>query len=141
MGLVVDTSALVALERSATRWEGSACRAEEAAIPAIVYAELMVGVRLADNMERAAQRQAKIDALIATIPVVEFGSAVAERWADLYASLSRKGRLIPANDLAVAATALAIGFGVLVGPADEAHFRTVPGLRVVVLGEGGKDRT
>jgi len=141
MGLVIDTSALVALERSATPWEGDVCGSEDAAIPAIVYAELMVGVRLADNMERAAQRQAKIDALVATIPVVEFGSAVAERWADLYASLSRKGRLIPANDLAVAATALAIGFGVLVGPADEAHFRTVPGLRVVVLGEGGKDRT
>ena len=37
--------------------------------------------------------------------------------------------------------ALAIGFGVLVGPADEAHFRMVPGLRVVVLGEGARDRT
>ncbi len=136
MGLVIDTSALVALERSATPWEGGACGAEEAAIPAIVYAELMVGVRLADNKERAAQRQAKIDALVATIPVVEFGSAVAERWADLYAALSKTGRLIPANDLAVAATAVAIGFGVLVGPGDEAHFRMVPGLRVVVLGEG-----
>ena len=42
----------------------------------------------------------------------------------------REGHLIPANDLAVAATALHLGFGVVVGQQDEAHFRSVPGLRV-----------
>jgi len=62
---------------------------------------------------------------------------VAERWADLHARLSRDGRLIPANDLAVAATALELGYGVLVGPSDEAHFRHVPALRVVALGARG----
>lgn len=41
--------------------------------------------------------------------------------------------LIPQNDIAVAATARAIGFGVLVGPSDEVHFRQVPGLDVRVL--------
>ena len=69
-------------------------------------------------------------------PVVEFGPAVAECWAVLSARLSRDGRLIPANDLAVAATALELGFGVLVGPSDEARFRQVPGLRVAVLSAG-----
>ena len=136
MGLVIDTSALVALERLATPWEGDVCGTEDAVIPAIVYAELLVGVRLADTGERAASRQAKIDALVGTIPVVEFGTAAAGCWAELHAALSRKGRLIPANDLAVAATAVAMGFGVLVGPADESHFREVPGLRVVVLRGG-----
>ena len=33
--------------------------------------------------------------------------------------------LIPSNDLAVAATAQHLGFGVLVGPLDEHHFRRV----------------
>ncbi len=46
---------------------------------------------------------------------------------------SRQGRLIPANDLAVAATAFHLGYGVLVGPRDEAHFRRVQGLHVVTL--------
>lgn len=66
MGLVVDTSALVVVERSAAGWEGmvSAIADETAVLPAIVYGELLVGVH------------------------------------------HRKGRLIPANDLAVAATAL-----------------------------------
>ncbi|MBI4634989.1 MAG: hypothetical protein HY727_01440 [Candidatus Rokubacteria bacterium] len=44
--------------------------------------------------------------------------------------LSRAGRLILANDLAVAATVLHLGFGVLVGPAGDEHFRQVAGLRV-----------
>ncbi len=41
--------------------------------------------------------------------------------------------MIPANDIAVAATARALGGGVLVGPQDEASFRAVPGLDVCVL--------
>ncbi|MEX1256142.1 MAG: hypothetical protein WEG36_00840 [Gemmatimonadota bacterium] len=57
----------------------------------------------------------------------------ANRWAGLFAQLHRTGALVPASDLAVAATALHLGFGVLVGPADESHFRRVVGLRVEVL--------
>jgi predicted nucleic acid-binding protein len=132
MGLVIDTSALVALERSSA--DSLATLPDEpTAVAAIVYAELLVGVKMADTRKRAANRRAKIDALVAVAPVVDFGSAEAERWSDLYAHLSRAGALIPANDLAVAATALELGYGVLVGPADEAHFRRVPKLRVVVL--------
>ena len=136
MGLVIDTSALVALERSGGSWSDRLPADEQASVPAIVYAELLVGVHLADHPRRAAGRRAKTEALLSVAPVVEFGPAVAERWADLYARLSRDGRLIPANDLAVAATALELGFGVLVGPRDEAHFRQVPGLRVVALSAG-----
>ena len=133
MGLVIDTSALVALERGATDW-AERLPSEPAAVPAIVYAELLVGVKMADTRKRVATRRAKIDALLTTVPVVDFGPAEAERWADLYGRLSRAGQLIPANDLVVAATALELEYGVLVGPADEAHFRRVPNLRLVVLG-------
>ncbi len=102
MGLVIDTSALVVVERSAK------------------------------TPHRAASRRSKIRAFISRIPIVEFGPEIAERWADLFAILHRKGRLIPANDLAVA-TAFHLGFRVLVGPHDEAHFRRVPELRVEPL--------
>ncbi len=132
MGLVIDTSALVALERT-TGDLSNGLPDEPAALAAIVYAELLVGVKMADSRRRAASRRAKIDALLAVVPVVDFGSAEAERWSDLYAQLSRSGSLIPANDLMVAATALELDYGVLVGPTDEAHFRRVPKLRVVVL--------
>ena len=133
---MIDTSALVALERAGRAWVGAApeLAAEEAVLPAIVYAELLTGVHLADTPARASARRAKLDALAARVPLVEFGRIVAERWAELFASLTRSGGLIPANDLAVAATALELEFAVLVGPGDERHFRRVPGLGVRVLG-------
>ena len=137
MGLVIDTSALVALERATDGWEellGSAAD-EEAVIPAIVLAELLVGVRLADRPERESARRAQIEALTTRFPVVEFTGAIAEQWADVFAALSRTGMMIPSNDLMVAATALYLGFGVLVGPRDERHFRRVPSLRCERLGE------
>ena len=61
---------------------------------------------------------------------VHGGPAIAEEWARLFATMSRRGDLIPANDLAVVATARHLGFSVLVGPSDEAHFRRVPDLDV-----------
>ena len=107
---------------------------EPVALPAATYAELLAGVLLADTPRRAARRRAKIDALVARVPVVEFGADAAERWAEAFSALHRVGRTIPSNDLAIAATALHLGFGVLVGPAGESHFARVQGLRVEVLG-------
>jgi predicted nucleic acid-binding protein len=136
VGLVIDTSALVSVEREAgASWEQLlADLGDEAVVlPAIVYGELLVGVRLAGGATRRASRRAKIAALVERVPLVEFGQEVAERWAELFTHLSRRGQLIPANDLAVAATALHLGFGVLVGVRDEAHFRRVPKLRVQPL--------
>jgi predicted nucleic acid-binding protein len=143
MGLVIDTSALVAAERISTgkkspgtrQWEQllGQFAGESAVLPAATYAELLVGVEVAGSPKRAAARRARIDALTMRIPIVEFDAAIAEEWAKLFAALSRRGQLIPSNDLAVAATAQHLGFGVLVGPSDEHYFRRVSGLRVETL--------
>ena len=115
MGLVIDTSALVALERASGSCEEalSGFANESAALPAIVYAELLVGARLAANPARAADRRSKIGARISRVPIIDFGPEIAERWADLFPVLSRAVRRIPSNDLAVAATAFYLAFGVL----------------------------
>lgn len=125
----------MALERRASMTADSrtGVAEEPAVVPAIVYAELLSGVLHADSPSRAADRRAKINALVAAVPVVDFTSEIAEHWAALFAALHQKGRMIPSNALVVTATARAMGFGVLVGPADERHFRTVPDLRVEVL--------
>ena len=126
-GIVIDTSALVSVERLSGSWQDALQSVADApaVLPAIVYAELLAGVHLADSPARAARRRAKIDALLTQMPIVEFGMEIAERWADLFATLSRRGHLIPSNDLTVAATALHLK--------DEAHFQRVPGLQVVTL--------
>lgn len=124
------------MERRGTGWESllGPDPGEVVTLPAIVYAEILVGVALADTPERASRRRGRLEDLVAITGVVDFGQGIAERWASLFAELSREGRLIPANDLAVAATALHLSFGVLVGPAEEEHFRRVPGLRVEIIG-------
>ena len=139
MGLVIDTSAWVAFERRSSEDEARSLRSlgsilsEPVVLPAIVLAEARVGGALADTPKRAAARKARIDALGAGIPTVDFGAEMAQEWATLFAVLTKKGRMIPSNDLAVAATAIELGFGVLVGPADERHSKLVPRLRVVTL--------
>jgi predicted nucleic acid-binding protein len=135
MGFVIDTSALIHLERSGAEWaEHVAGLGDEiVALPAIVYAELLAGVALAGTSKRAAARRAKIDALVGAVGLVAFDRGAAEQWSRLFAVLSRQGRMIPSNDLTVAATAAHLGFGVLVGPKDERHFRQVPKLPVRAL--------
>lgn len=135
MGLILDTSALVALERfSGTNHPLALPPNEVYALPAIVWAEALVGVRLAADAPRAARRLARLEAIRRVTGIEDFTPLTAEHYADIHSELSRAGRLIPQNDLAVAATARSLGFGVLVGPADEAHFRSVRGLDLRVLG-------
>ena len=106
---------------------------QPAALPAIVYAELLVGVELADSPRRAAARRTRIDALTAHASLVEFDADIARIWARLFADANRAGRRIPAHDLAVAATAIHLANTVLVGSSDENYFRTIEGLRLETL--------
>lgn len=133
MGVALDTSALVAFERADASWDRllDEYGDDVIAIPAIVLAELRVGALLAGRGQR--QKSAKIEALIGRVALVDFGREIAERWAELFAALRQRGQLIPANDIAVAATALHLGFDLVVGDEDEAHFRRVPELRVKLL--------
>lgn len=133
MGLVIDTSALVSLERADVGWDRLLAehRQETLAVPAIVLAEILVGALIAQRGRRT--KQAKIDSFVERVSLVEFGREVAACWAELFATLSRRGELLPANDLAVAATAVHLGFGVLVGDRDDQHFRRIEGLRVEVV--------
>ena len=134
MGLILDTSALIAWERAlAAGREVDLSKSEEIALPAIVWAEALIGVRLADSPLRAAQRRARLEAIRRLLQVEPFSAVCAEHYADIYAELTAMGAMIPQNDLAVAATARMMRFGVLVGPEDEVHFRKVAGLDVRVL--------
>lgn len=137
MGLMLDTSALIVWERALAQGKQPLLPdEEEIALPAIVWAEALTGVRLADSAERAAHRRARLEALRRVLEVQPFTAEIAEHYADIFAGLRAAGTMIPQNDLSVAATARALGFGVLVGANDEAHFRRVPGLAVRVLEVG-----
>jgi len=134
MGLILDTSALVSLERNPDLWEsGGILPEEEIIMPAIVWAEALTGVRLADTAQRAAQRLSRLEKIHRITGVHAFTADIAEHYADIFAELHKTGSLIPQNDMQVAATARYLRFAVLVGRKDEAHFRRVDGLQVKVL--------
>jgi predicted nucleic acid-binding protein len=135
LGLVVDTSAVVDLERADRPLSEALAELglEPTGLPAIVLAELLVGAELASTPAAASRRRGKLESIRARVPVIDFTAAAAERWAELRVALTRVGTPIPTNDLCVAATALVLGWDVLVGHRDEAHFRRVPGLGVRTL--------
>ena len=135
MGLILDTSALISLERAHASGRPLSLEPEEIyTIPAIVWAEALVGVRLASTVDQAARRMARLEAIRSVTGVQDFTPKVAIHYADIFSELSKAGSLIPQNDIAVAATARFLDFGVLVGPSDESHFRRVKGLEVQVIG-------
>lgn len=138
MGLILDTSALIALERSKGGSDAVSLDPEEIyALPAIVWAEALIGVRMAANSTLAARRLARLEAVRRVTGIEDFTDLVSEHYADIFSELAGKGHLIPQNDIAVAATARWLDFGVLVGPEDEAHFRRISGLTVRVLSSPG----
>ena len=94
--------------------------------------ESLVGVRLADSAERAASRRAKIAAFADRVPIVDFGREIAERWADLFA-VSERAVSSSRPTISPSLRRRQLGFGVVVGPSDEAHFRRVPNLHVQPL--------
>ncbi len=135
MGIAIDTSALIELERRRERLTASLPdTSEEVLIPALVLAELWIGVELADSEKQRAQRARRIEALLRGAAVLPFDERVAGTYARLYAALRKAGTPLPANDLAIAASVVHFGHELLVGPRGEAHFGRVPGLKVRVLG-------
>jgi tRNA(fMet)-specific endonuclease VapC len=135
MGLIVDTSALVAMERRQLPVSSIRDRigAEPVAIPAIVWAELLVGVRLAATADLAARRRARLEQIRRHVPIIDFDARIAEHYADIHAECLKKGTMIPQNDMVVAATARCLGYKILVGPQDEVHFRSVNQIAVISL--------
>jgi predicted nucleic acid-binding protein len=105
----------------------------EVGMTVIVWAKALTGVRLADSAQRAARRLARLEAIRRITRIQDFTPEVAEHYADIFSELHREGKLIPQNDIQVAATARAFSCAVLVGQRDEAHFRRVDSLQVFVL--------
>lgn len=81
-------------------------RPEDMCISAITMAELEFGVC---NSSRPNQNRLALLTFLARIAVVPFDAEAAREYGDIRADLTRKGALIGANDLLIAAHARALG--------------------------------
>jgi tRNA(fMet)-specific endonuclease VapC len=132
MGVLIDSSIFIAAERGrlalAERIHGR--EREPIAISAITASELLHGVHRAGDPRRQARRAQFVEAILARLPVVEFGLEAARTHAQLWAELVARGQAVGAHDLIIGATAIAMDFQV--ATANARDFGRIPGLRVQV---------
>jgi len=90
--------------------------------------ELLAGVEWAQGLRRKRRLLELYEQVVAmATAILPVTPQVAERYAQIYAQLRQKGRLIQTNDIWIAASALA--YDMILVSAD-AHFRFIDGLTV-----------
>ena len=131
MGVVLDTSVVIAAERQTLRLEDFLrfLGDEPVVLASITASELLHGCYRAADAGIRARRFAFVEGLLQVIPVLPFGLGEARRHAELWAGLAKGGGLIGPHDMLVGATALAHGFGL--ATLNRREFGKVPGVRLV----------
>jgi tRNA(fMet)-specific endonuclease VapC len=137
MGLILDSSVLVATERQGknVRQALEAIARDigntEIAISAVTLIELAHGAARANTVERKIKREMFIRELIMAVPVHPVTIPIALRTGFLDGENRAHGTQIPLPDLLIAVTALELGYDV--GTANLRHFKQVAGLRVLQM--------
>lgn len=126
--LLLDTTFLIDAERSDQELSRLISDEDETAIAAITVAELLVGVEMA-SAERKEARQGFVNALVDSIPVLDYDLKVAAAHAALLAHVRTSGKPRGAHDLIIAATARANHRTVI--SADRSAFADLPGVAVL----------
>jgi tRNA(fMet)-specific endonuclease VapC len=129
MGLIVDTGVFIRAERDKRVNLPSILPTDaEIGISAITLSELYEGLEFAAPGERHRQRHSFIQSIERDVPIYDFDAIVARVHARLRAEQRRRGKMIGAHDLIIAATAMNLGWEVLTFNSGE--FRQVDGLVV-----------
>ena len=131
--MILDTSLLIEAERGRFPIERllESLNEENVSIAAITASELLHGCHRAQNAGIRARRFAFVEAVLDVVPIASFGLTEARRHAELWAELARRGKMIGAHDLLIAATALARGE--MLATLNRTEFRRVPGLQLLKL--------
>lgn len=132
MGVILDSSEIIALERSRGIVESLVAGREDEpfGISVVTVAELLHGVERADTETRKIRRQAFVEKVIEMIPVFPFDSGFARIYARIWASLVQRGFTVGSHDLIIAATAISLDYTVIT--ANRRDFEKIEGLRLEV---------
>jgi tRNA(fMet)-specific endonuclease VapC len=96
---------------------------ENQSMSVVTLAELLYGVQV--SAKKKANRIA-VDTLVRHVEVLDWSRAAAEHYAEIRADLKKRGQLIGANDLLIAAHARSLGVALVTNNVKE--FRRVKGL-------------
>jgi tRNA(fMet)-specific endonuclease VapC len=125
--VLLDTTFLIDAERGRLDLDDVIADDDDVAIAAVTVAEILVGVELASEKHRP-RREAFVDDMISSIPVIPYDLSVAAHHAKLLAAVKIGGRPRGAHDLIIAATARATNRKVIT--ADPEAFGQLPGVDV-----------
>ena len=129
MGVVLDSSVLVAFERRRLDFERLLGDHSPPAIASITAAELLIGVERADSPDRRIRRESFVQGIFTRIPIVPFDLAQARLFAIHFADLAHRGQIIGDRDLQIAVTALTLNYDL--ATLNMGEFQRVNGLRLV----------
>lgn len=135
MGLVLDSSVLIAAEREAIPISEvltllqRTCGETDIIISVISVMELEHGLHRANTAELVRKRRDYLDTAFAAIPSEPFTRDMAGLAAKIGADAKQNGRAKPLPDLLIGVTAL--HFGYAVGTSNVRHFKMIPDLNVI----------
>jgi tRNA(fMet)-specific endonuclease VapC len=114
MGVIIDTSVLIALERKLLDINTIIAHREEEifGISVITASELLHGVFRANTEKRRLRREAFVEKILQKIPIYSFDLTSARIYSRLWANLAKKGINVGAHDLIIASTAISLGFSI-----------------------------
>ncbi len=119
---LLDTNIVIALFARETALEERLTAASEVLVPSIVLGELYYGAHKSGRVE---SNLARIEEFAAAVAVLGCDAATAQRYGEVKNLLRAKGRLIPENDIWIAAMAQQHN---LTLATRDAHFSEVEGL-------------
>jgi len=134
VGLILDSTYLIAAERQGKsvlqilEQIEAAVGVVDLGISVVAVAELVHGAYRAQDEARKQRRLKFIERLCADIPVYPLTLGIARMVGQLEGELAGQGVSVAFEDLAIGATALALGFDV--ATANVRHFKSIPGLKV-----------
>ena len=135
MGLVLDSSVLIAAERKGQNARqaltaiSSRIANEDIAISVVTILELAHGAARADTFQRRANRQQFIEELLIALPVHPVTVSIALRAGKMDGENASNGIRIALSDLLIGATALELGYGIATG--NIRHFQAMAGLNIL----------
>jgi predicted nucleic acid-binding protein len=137
MGLVLDSSVLIAAERTEKPISELLRQIEEQhgetdiIVSTVSVVELEHALYRAKTPAQIQRRRDYLEAIYAAIPLQPFTKEIGQLAAQIDAEAKKSGTVIPFSDLLIGVTALYFGYPI--GTGNERHFKMIPDLKVISL--------